>query len=63
VVGYAIMRGTQKVTLAQIPPKTGVLLRPCSNIIKEATLLAGKPGGNSDLYALENLVPRVNNVK
>jgi len=63
VVGYAIMRGTRKVTLAQISAKTGVLLSTCSNIIREAKRRAGEPGGNPDLCALENLVPRTNNVK
>ena len=64
-MGYAMMRGTWKVTLAQISAITGVLLSTCSNIIREAKRRPGaaKPGGNLDLCALENLVPRTNNEK
>ena len=63
VVGYAMMTGTRKVTLAQISVKTGVLLSTCSNIIREAKRRAAEPGGNPDLCAIENLVPRTNNEK
>ena len=63
VVAYAMMKGTRKVTLAQISAKTGVLLCTCSNIIREAKRQAAEPGGNPDLRTIENLMPRTNNVK
>ena len=62
-MAYAMMKGTRKVTLAQISAKTGVFLCTSSNIIREAKRRATEPGGNPDLCAIENLVPRTNNEK
>ena len=60
IVAYANMKGTRKVTLDQIAAKTGVLKSTCSNIVREAKRRADVPGGNKDLCAPENLVPKTN---
>ena len=60
IVAYANLKGNRKVTLQQIAAKTGVLLSTCLNIIREAKRRAAEPGGNKDLCAPENLVPKTN---
>lgn len=63
ILAYASLEGRRKVTLRQISEKTGVLLSSCSNIIREAKRRAGEPGGNQDLCATENLLPKPNSEK
>jgi len=60
IVAYATLTGRGKVTLRQIAEKTGVLVATGSNIVREAKRRAAEPGGNQDLCAEENLVPRTN---
>jgi len=60
IVAYATLTGRCKVTLRQIAEKTGVLVATYSNIVWEAKRRAAEPGGNQDLCAKENLVPRTN---
>lgn len=60
ILAYATLTGRRKVTLRQISERTGVLLSGCSNIIREAKRRAAEPGGNPDLCATENLLPKSN---
>src|SRR5437868_6256366 len=62
ILGYSMLDGPQKMTLAQISKKTGVLKSTCSNIIRTAKERASE-NGISDLCATENLVPLPNAVK
>ena len=54
------MRGYQKVTLAQIAAKTGVVLSTCWNIIWEAKRRVAESGENLDLCAPVNLASKPN---
>lgn len=61
ILGYSMLDGPQRMTLAQISEKTGIGKSTCSNIIRTAKERA-RENGIADLCAMENLVPLPNSL-
>ena len=61
ILGYSMLDGPQRMTLAQMSEKTGVGKSTCSNIIRTAKE-RDRENGIADLCAMEYLVPLPNSL-
>lgn len=60
ILAYASLQGAKRMSLKEISANTGISLATCSNIIGKAKRRAATEGGNPDLCATENLIPKTN---